>query len=502
MDDSPVPDQAPAPEVLESLALELQQLREHVVASEAELAADFEKVHPENLPSARNLAHYLALRRHDIRSLQMRLAQLGLSSLGRSEPHVLVTLDRILAMLALARGTTPPETPPPPVGFQHGERILAENARRLLGPPRAHRNVRVIVTMPTEAGSDPQIAANLLDAGMDCARINCARDDATVWAGMADNVRAAERVHGRECKILVDLGGRKLRTGAIPGRAKLLELGVGDRFELLVQGSPSPKRRTSLPGITCSTPGIFQDVQTGQPIWFDNGRIGGIIEDRTADRLRIRVTHAKSGGSKLRPERGINLPETELTLPALGAKDRADLAQVAAWADVIELSFAQREEDVSALHDELRRHHAEAVGIILKIETRLGFAELPRLLLAAMRCRSCGVMIARGDLAVEAGFERMAEMQEEILWIAEAAHLPTVWATQVLENLARERTLSRAEVTDAAMSGRAEAVMLNKGPYIVDAIRTLDDILGRMQEHQSKKRPLFRALRVSASLWD
>jgi pyruvate kinase len=95
----------------------------------------------------------------------------------------------------------------------------------------------------------------------------------------------------------------------------------------------------------------------------------------------------------------------------------------------------------------------------------------------------------------------MAEIQEEILWIAEAAHVPTIWATQVLENLAKEGMLSRPEVTDAAMSARAEAVMLNKGRFIVEAIKTLVDILGRMKEHQAKKRSLYRALKVSKSLW-
>ena len=88
-----------------------------------------------------------------------------------------------------------------------------------------------------------------------------------------------------------------------------------------------------------------------------------------------------------------------------------------------------------------------------------------------MRRPTVGVMIARGDLAVEVGFERMAEVQEEIMWICEAAHVPVIWATQVLETLAHTGRPSRAEVTDAAMSGRAECVMLNKGPYIAEAIR-------------------------------
>lgn len=107
-------------------------------------------------------------------------------------------------------------------------------------------------------------------------------------------------------------------------------------------------------------------------------------------------------------------------------------------------------------------------------------------------------MIARGDLAVEAGFERLAEVQEEILWLCEAAHVPVIWATQVLESLAKEGLATRAEVTDAAMSMRAECVMLNKGPFIVEAIGFLHDVLQRMQEHVSKKQTLLRKLRS----WD
>jgi pyruvate kinase len=105
-----------------------------------------------------------------------------------------------------------------------------------------------------------------------------------------------------------------------------------------------------------------------------------------------------------------------------------------------------------------------------------------------------GVMIARGDLAVEAGFERLAELQEEILWLCEAAHVPVIWATQVLDQMARTGTATRAEVTDAAMSVRAECVMLNKGPCVTEALTALVDILRRMENHQYKKRSLYRKL--------
>ena len=99
-----------------------------------------------------------------------------------------------------------------------------------------------------------------------------------------------------------------------------------------------------------------------------------------------------------------------------------------------------------------------------------------------------GVMIARGDLAVEIGFARLAEIQEEILWLCEAAHVPVIWATQVLENLIKRGMPSRAEITDIAMAERAECVMINKGPFVLDAIAMLDDVVERMRGHQHKKR--------------
>jgi pyruvate kinase len=164
-------------------------------------------------------------------------------------------------------------------------------------------------------------------------------------------------------------------------------------------------------------------------------------------------------------------------------------------ADLVGLSFVQSPQDVRLLRSRLLALGAGAMGIVLKIETRRGFESLPALLFAALEAPAAGVMIARGDLAVECGWERLAEVQEEMLWACEAAHVPVVWATQVLETLAKTGRPSRAEITDAAMSERAECVMLNKGPYIEDAIRALDDIVRRMQTHQTKKRPMLRALK-------
>jgi len=184
----------------------------------------------------------------------------------------------------------------------------------------------------------------------------------------------------------------------------------------------------------------------------------------------------------------------------LTAKDVEALRFVAQHADVVELSFANSARDVELLQQHLARLGNRQPAIVLKIETRRGFENLPDMLLTAMRASCCGVMIARGDLAVECGFERLAEVQEEILWICEAAHVPVIWATQVLETLAKQGMPSRAEISDAAMGHRAECVMLNKGPHMVSAVRVLDDILRRMQAHQAKKHAMLRELRLAHGL--
>jgi pyruvate kinase len=249
--------------------------------------------------------------------------------------------------------------------------------------------------------------------------------------------------------------------------------------------------------ISCTLPEVFGDVRPRQRIWFDDGKIGGVVEAAHAAELRVRITVARREGEKLRADKGINLPDSKLRTSALTGKDLADLAFVVRHADLVGLSFVRTPEDVRQLQLQLERLRATRLGIVLKIETTTGFEHLPSLLLAAMRGDRVGVMIARGDLAVECGYERLAEVQEEMLWFCEAAHVPVIWATQVLESLAKKGVPSRAEVTDAAMGERAECVMLNKGPHLVDAVRVLDDILRRMEAHQNKKSARLRRLRLS-----
>jgi len=177
-----------------------------------------------------------------------------------------------------------------------------------------------------------------------------------------------------------------------------------------------------------------------------------------------------------------------LALDPLTPKDLQDLDFVAAHADLVGFSFVQRPSDITRLQAELtsRRPGRPLQPIMLKIETQLAVQNLPRLIVQAGGSHPVAVMIARGDLAVELGFGRMSEMQEEILWLCEAAHVPVVWATQVLEGLVRDGSPSRAEATDAAMGQRAECIMLNKGPFLAEAITFLRDVLRRMDRHHRK----------------
>jgi len=295
-------------------------------------------------------------------------------------------------------------------------------------------------------------------------------------------------------------GTRDTRVGGIQPTAQSLLLHKGDMLILTREATPgrpaehdTADRVVRPASISCTLPEVFARVHSGERVWLDDGRIGGTIRHVTHGQIHVQITAARDEGERLGADKGINFPDSKLDLPAQTDKDLRDLEFVARHADLVGLSFVQKPTDIQSLQEQLSRRGAEP-GIVLKIETRAAFENLPDLLFAAMRSPRAGVMIARGDLGVELGFERLAEVQEEILWLAEAAHVPVIWATQVLESLAKRGQPSRAEITDAAMGERAECVMLNKGPHIVEAITSLADILPRMEAHQHKKRAMLRKL--------
>jgi pyruvate kinase len=447
--------------------------------------------------SAENLAHYLALRRHDLRAIQAALMPWGLSSLGRIEARVLPNLDAVIATLGAICGQDTALLPHRPriEDFFEGDGLLQSQTEEVFGPSSEQRRVRIMVTMPTEAAENYELVRDLLQRGMNCIRINCAHDTSVQWQGMIENLCQAESETGRTCRIFMDLGGPKVRLQKVLAPGSHRRLHQGDT--LILSLTPPQSSHPDYFQGSCPVPEIFEQVKVGATVWVDDGKIGAIVESILPQKLMLRVTHARPKGEPLRPDKGINFPDSVLNLNPLTEKDRQDLDFVAHYADIIGYSFVQRATDIELLQLELQarlHNHWRNKAIVAKIETLGGIKNLPELIVHAAGKQPFGVMIARGDLAVEIGYQRLAEMQEEILWLCQAAHVPVIWATQVLENLVKKSIPSRAEITDAAMAERAECVMLNKGEFILEAVTILDDVLARMQSHQSKKSPQLRAL--------
>ena len=283
---------------------------------------------------------------------------------------------------------------------------------------------------------------------------------------------------------------------AAPGS---IDVTVGDRLRLVsepAQDRPSGDRPDAgMPAIGCPEPAVLEALRVGHRVVIDDGHVVTIVESRSSGEAVLRVTATRRSRERLRSDEGMNFPDTPIILRGTSADDDDALDVAVEVADLVGLSFAQEAADVDRLIEALEVRGGRHLGILAKIETRRGVESLPDIILAGATRGPFGVMIARGDLAVEIGYERLAEIQEEMLWLGEAGHVPVVWATQVLESLVKTGIPTRAELTDAAMADRAECVMLNKGPFILEGVRALSDVIIRMEAHQDKKTALLRALR-------
>jgi pyruvate kinase len=295
-------------------------------------------------------------------------------------------------------------------------------------------------------------------------------------------------------------GAGETVVGPMEPRAEAIRVAMGDVVLLTREGAA--QEAMCLPSgegvcvgqVPCAQPEVLDSVKAGERVFIDDGKITAEVERVDDSGAWLRITRAAPEGDKIRSGKGLNFPDSNLILPALTDKDLADLDFVAGESDLVGYSFLRNAADMDRLNEELALRGAAAMGRIAKIENRQAVAHLPEIIVHGCATAPFGLMIARGDLAVELGWARLAEIQEEILWLAESARVPVIWATQVFEQMIRENQPTRAEMTDAAMSQRAECVMLNKGPFVLDAMALLDDIAGRMRGHQIKKSARLRAL--------
>jgi len=602
-------------EVLQSINDEISSIIQKAMEMEVKYSNEISGVHHVYKRSAKNLIHYLAFRSFDIDVLQDKLRELGLPSLTHIEGHVLESLLSIKTIINHLLGNQKEEHQKRVISSTKSKKILNKNTKLLFGYKSKKRRTRIMVTLPSTVADDPKFIRRLIKAGMNSARINCAHDDPQVWKKMTDHIQTAKITQNKSCKVMMDLGGPKLRTGPMiegpkvihirPDRNDLGEVvspsriwiappdvlplhnladailpideslfnkikrgstisfvdSRGKRCNILVDrkegfgkwglcsdsayvttgtemrvhrhkksgkealyvgelmpleqylnlrtGDTLLLNRDPVPGqnatynevgklvkpafISCTLPDVFNYVKIGEPIFFDDGKIEGIIQEVNEAYLKIKITYAKDFGSKLKSDKGINLPESNLPISGLTDKDKEDLKFVIDHADAVNFSFVNDAKDVEALQDYINELNGN-LGIILKIETQKAFRNLPQIILKAMRAFPIGVMIARGDLAIETGWKNFASIQEEILRICEAAHIPDIWATQVLETMAKKGVPSRAEITDASMAQRAECVMLNKGAYIEKTVKLLDRILIKMQRYQKKKETILPRL--------
>lgn len=446
--------------------------------------SSLKKVHQLNYHNALNLIHYLLLRSLDIRQLQEELHAAGLSSLASSESHVLAQITSILNRLG-----SDLQLPGGILDFKDSVASLEKKNSLLFG--RSHPSIMVTLD-PSE--TDKKILRKYVEAGMTAVRINCAHDNSDDWFRMIQLVNEVSADLQKECKIFMDLAGPKIRT--VLKKVKSIPIEVGQTIRLTDEQHLGDEEKGA---IGCTVDDIAQQLRPGEKVLFDDGSVEAIVQSVDTHHAEIKIVRISAQKPVLKREKGINFPQSFLTMPALTEYDRQCLSFALRYADMIGYSFVRNTDDLQVLKEAMG---ARRKPVVLKIETSESVANLPALLLAALEEERCGVMIARGDLAVEIGFERLSEVQEEILWICEAAHVPVVWATQVLESLNKTGIATRAEITDAAHAIQADCVMINKGPNILGVVHALKDILSRSGSHQRKKRYTFRPLNIASNFFE
>ncbi len=337
------------------------------------------------------------------------------------------------------------------------------------------RRTRIIATLGP-ASSAPDTIRRLLAAGVDAVRLNMSHGDHASHRRVAAAVRAAAARARRHVPIIMDLSGPKIRVGRFADGAVRLRA----RSTVTVTTRAVLGEDALIPS---QYPRLAQDVRKGQRILLDDGNLELRVEAVRGTEVRCRVIE----GGVLRDHKGMNLPDSRLSTPALTAKDRRD-ARLAAelGVDYVALSFVRSAADVRGLKRHLARLGA-AIPVVSKIERPEALACIDDILAV-----SDAIMVARGDLGVELPAERVPLIQRDLILRARRHYVPVIVATQMLESMVTHARPTRAEVTDVASAAflSADAVMLSaetaSGQHPLGAVRTMDRILREVERAQAR----------------
>jgi pyruvate kinase len=334
------------------------------------------------------------------------------------------------------------------------------------------RRAKIVSTLGP-ATSDYETVKEIIEAGVDVARLNLSHGDYSVHEANYENVRRAAEDLGKPVAILVDLQGPKIRLAKFADGPHHLD--VGDVFTITTEDVPGSKE-------ICGTTfkGLPQDVKPGDPLLIDDGRVRLRVLDTDGVRVRTEVVVAGTVSNN----KGINLPGVAVNVPALSEKDEADLRwAIRQGADLIALSFVRNAKDVERAH-EIMEEEGKRLPVIAKVEKPQAVDALEEIIDAFD-----SIMVARGDLGVELPLEAVPIVQKRAVELSRRMAKPVIVATQMLESMISSPIPTRAETSDVANAvlDGADAVMLSGetsvGEYPVQTVRTMARIVESTEDH-------------------
>ena len=272
---------------LNKLAIELEKIDDFMLQSENDFSQLLDQVHPKQRANAINLMHYLALRSLDIRELQDALHEVGLSSITSSESHVRGQLLAIMQHLGAKKSTDEKI-----FTYSTGKKSLAQKSTALFGPKQIDSVPYIMLTFDSKMADDYEKVKNMLQSGMNVARINCAHDDEATWFRMIEHVKRAEKITGLSCKIYMDLAGPKIRT--VLHKKKKLEVAVGQTLFLVDEALLGKEKHA----IGCSLAGVSEQLNPGEIVLFDDGLPGWKKTKQAKPNYKSYASPAKSLSSK------------------------------------------------------------------------------------------------------------------------------------------------------------------------------------------------------------